>query len=72
MPSLCKQMTCPAPLLILIVSTAGRNNERRIEFGSADLRINPDGLHLRPFRGVRPDSDRQSEPLRGLSRCCPR
>src|SRR6202171_2093360 len=67
MPRRCTQIASAEQLLSHIVSTAGRSYERRIELSPADLRVDPDGIHLRLLRRIRQDGDRQPESLCGLS-----
>src|SRR6476659_7568170 len=63
----CTQIAAAEKLKSRIVSTAGRSYERRIELSSADLRVDPHGIHLRLLRRIRQDGDRQFESLCGLS-----
>src|ERR1700686_1512587 len=67
MPKPCPKIASAEKLLSHIVSAAGRSYERRIELSPADLRVDPDGIHLRLLRRIRQDGDRQPESLCGLS-----
>src|SRR6478752_8745108 len=63
----CPRIASAGKLLSRIGSSAGRSNERRIELRTADLRVDPHGIHLRLLRRIRQDGDRQFESLCGLS-----